>query len=64
VCKKCPSYPRRTTTSYAQFVFISKEIGALKKELGESLSAWKMMLSVPQIEESQAASITGLFFVS
>jgi hypothetical protein len=48
--------------SYAQFVFISKEIGTLENEmmeLKESLSEWKSMPSVLHIEES--ASVAGLF---
>jgi hypothetical protein len=55
-----PSYARRA--SYAQFVFISKEIGTLENELmelKESLSEWKSMPSVLHIEES--ASVAGLF---
>jgi hypothetical protein len=46
--------------SYAQFVFISKEIGTLENEmmeLKESLSEWKSMPSVLHIEES--ASVAG-----
>ena len=50
-----------TRYSYAQFVFISKEIGTLENdlmELKESLSEWKSMPSVLHIEES--ASVAGL----
>jgi hypothetical protein len=55
-----PSYVRHP--SYAQFVFISKEIATLENEmteLKESLSEWKSMPSVLHIEES--ASVAGLF---
>jgi hypothetical protein len=51
--------------SYAQFVFISKEIGTLENEmmeLKESLAEWKSMPSVLHIEES--ASVAGLFSLS
>ena len=51
----------RRVISYAQFVFISKEIGTLENEmmeLKESLSEWKGMPSVLHIEES--ASVAGL----
>jgi len=61
-----PTYPphaSETRFSYAQFVFISKEIGTLENEmmeLRESLSEWKGMPSVLHIEES--ASVAGLSF--
>jgi hypothetical protein len=67
VFKKCAHtylVPRphesQTCCSYAQFVFISKEIGTLENdmmELKESLSEWKSMPSVLHIEES--ASVAG-----
>jgi hypothetical protein len=47
--------------SYAQFVFISKEIGTLENEmmeLKESLSEWKSMPSVLHIEESTSVAGT------
>jgi len=66
VFKKCvhahpiASHESNTCYSYAQFVFISKEIGTLENdmmELKESLSEWKSMPSVLHIEES--ASVAG-----
>jgi len=66
VFKKCvhtcfvPLNNSQACYSYAQFVFISKEIGTLENdmmELKESLSEWKSMPSVLHIEES--ASIAG-----
>jgi hypothetical protein len=66
VFKKCvhtqPVAPHESNIcySYAQFVFISKEIGTLENdmmELKESLSEWKSMPSVLHIEES--ASVAG-----
>ena len=55
-----PLRKSKTCYSYAQFVFISKEIGTLENdmmELKESLSEWKSMPSVLHIEES--ASVAG-----
>ncbi|KAI0299949.1 hypothetical protein BC826DRAFT_994353 [Russula brevipes] len=50
---------RNVFKNYAQFVFISKEIGALENEmmeLKESLSEWKSMPSVLHIEESASVA--------
>ncbi len=66
VFKKCvhtysvTAHESNTCYSYAQFVFITKEIGTLENdmmELKESLSEWKSMPSVLHIEES--ASVAG-----
>ncbi|KAI0279416.1 hypothetical protein BGY98DRAFT_1089185 [Russula aff. rugulosa BPL654] len=50
---------RNVFKNYAQFVFISKEIGTLENdmmELKESLSEWKSMPSVLHIEESASVA--------
>ncbi|KAI9510787.1 hypothetical protein F5148DRAFT_509929 [Russula earlei] len=50
---------RNVFKNYAQFVFISKEIGTLENEmmeLKESLSEWKGMPSVLHIEESASVA--------
>ncbi|KAH9958939.1 hypothetical protein BC827DRAFT_1135523 [Russula dissimulans] len=50
---------RNVFKNYAQFVFISKEIGTLENEmmeLRESLSEWKGMPSVLHIEESASVA--------
>ena len=74
VFKKCvrtypvpPPHEFKTCHSYAQFVFISKEIGTLENdmtELKESLSEWKSMPSVLHIEESASVAGGVISFIS
>ena len=73
VFKKCvhthpvARHESHTRYSYAQFVFISKEIGTLENdmiELKESLSEWKSMPSVLHIEESTSVAGGVISFLS